>query len=90
MFLGRRNRAGEDFVNAVRVTHEGSINPGGEVLGCPLSNDFLPPIAFRNRLHSYQEANEAFSALGGCVDLSEIHAPEFQGFLGGLRSSKGR
>ena len=39
-----------DAIEAIRISHALSINPGGQVIAFEMDADFKPPDRFRNRL----------------------------------------
>ncbi len=51
-FVGGCIVRAEEMLDAVSVAHELGINPGGEVMGMPIPEGFLPGPEFRERLLS--------------------------------------
>lgn len=64
-FLGVVVVEAADFLNAVKITHNLGVNPGGEVVGYPIEEQFLEaiPVEDRNRVLNKSDCDRINEAL---------------------------
>ena len=63
-FLGVVIIAGNSLESALRASWRLKLNPGGEALGYPIPDQFVPPAKHRNRLLEKHEAKELADSVG--------------------------